>query len=69
MYVKVINLKIKVMNNEVMKLKYRLSVKRAMTGELSGLDIKNIIKYQVKEFGELSELEVRLLLAASIAFN
>jgi len=57
------------MNNEVMKLKYRLSVKRAMTGELSGLDIKNIIKYRVKEFGELSELEVRLLLAASIAFN
>ena len=57
------------MNNEVMKLKYRLSVKRAMTGELSGLDIKNIIKYQAKEFGELSELEVRLLLAASIAFN
>ncbi len=57
------------MNNEVMKLKYKLSVKRAMTGELSGLDIKNIIKYQAKEFGELSELEVRLLLAASIAFN
>ena len=57
------------MNNEVMKLKYKLSVKRAMTGELSGLDIKNIIKYQAKEFGELSELEVRLLLAASIALN
>lgn len=57
------------MNNEVMKLKYRLSVKRAMTGELSGLDIKNIIKYQAKEFGDLTELEVRLLLAASIAFN
>jgi len=57
------------MNNEVIKLKYRLSVKRAMTGELSGLDIKNIIKYQFQEFGDLSEIEVRLALATSIAFN
>ena len=57
------------MNNEIMKLKYGLSIKRAMTGELSGLDIKNIIKYQFKEFGDLTEFEVRLALAASIAFN
>jgi hypothetical protein len=68
-YIKVINLKAKVMNQEIIKVKFNHSVKRALSGELTGLDIKNIIKYQCKEFGELSELEVRLLLAASIAFN
>ena len=57
------------MNQEIIKGKFNTSVKRALSGELTGLDIKNIIKYQVREFGELSELEVRLLLAASIAFN
>ena len=57
------------MNQEIIKVKFNTSVKRALSGELTGLDIKNIIKYQVREFGELSELEVRLLLAASIAFN
>ena len=69
MYIKVINLKIKVMNQEIIKVKFNHSVQRALSGELTGLDIKNIIKYQVREFGELSELEVRLLLATSIAFN
>ena len=57
------------MNQEIIKVKFNHSVQRALSGELTGLDIKNIIKYQVREFGELSELEVRLLFAASIAFN
>ena len=57
------------MNQEIIKGKFNTSVKRALSGELTGLDIKNIIKYQVREFGELSELGVRLLLATSIAFN
>ena len=57
------------MNTEIIKNKFNHSVKRALSGELSGLDIKNIIQFQCKEFGHLNELEVRLLLAASIAFN
>ena len=57
------------MNQEIIKVKFAHTMKRVLSGELTGLDIENIIKYQCRESGELSKLEVSWLLAVSITFN
>jgi len=57
------------MNTEIIKTRFNNSVKRALTGELSSLDIKNIIRYQCREYGELSEMEVALIHFTQVNFN
>ena len=58
------------MNEEkIIKGKYKLAVKRALAGELSGLDVMSIVRFQCKELGEIDEIGIRMLVAYQMSFN
>lgn len=63
------------MKSEIkMKGRYRVAVTRARKGVMSGLDVKTIVEYQVKEYineGDepFNDYELAMITMAMIAFN
>lgn len=51
------------------KQDYKAAVKRAMTGETSGRDLINIVKYQNSDLGEINDVNAATLVLYQVAFN
>ena len=48
---------------------YKSAVKRALTGETTGRDLINIVKFQYKELGEIHDVNAATLVLYQVAFN
>jgi hypothetical protein len=48
---------------------FRLAVKRALTGETTGRDLVNIVKFQNRDMGEIHDIEAATLVLLQVAFN
>ena len=64
-----INLKIKVMRDVKLENAATESVSKALKGDVTGMDLLNIIKFQNRETEVLSNYDSAILIMYSAAFN
>jgi hypothetical protein len=62
------------MNKTKLENRYKLAIKRALVGEITGQDLKAIVEFQLREYineGEepFDEMELALLTNRMIIFN
>ena len=62
------------MNKTKLENRYKLAIKRALVGEITGQDLKAIVEFQLREYineGEepFNEMELALLTNRMVVFN
>lgn len=57
------------MNEIIVKSKAKLAVKRALKGDITGLDMIAIVQFQMRELGEIDPPSAAQLVLYSAAFN
>jgi hypothetical protein len=57
------------MNEVKIENRFKVAVKRALSGDTTGQDLIAIVKFQMRELGERDTFEYGMLVMYSAAFN